>query len=116
MLRPSTKIDCHSLYINSCQTSSTYGTPGHGKGVIDAMSSLGMKNVLCHDIVTQDVFFNTCEEIYYYLTIKNPNFCYKNISAKIIVKERGETEVSKEFPNCMKQHQMIIRTQTLTSR
>ena len=52
----------------------TYGAAGHRKGVIDAMSSFGVKNVLRHDIVIQDVSFNTSEEICDYLTIKNPKF------------------------------------------
>ena len=37
----------------------TYGAAGHGKGVIDAMSSFCEKNVLRHDIVTLNVFFLT---------------------------------------------------------
>ena len=41
----------------------TYGAAGHGKGTIDAMSSFGVNNVLRRDIVTQDVFFDTREEI-----------------------------------------------------
>ena len=34
----------------------TYRTAGHGKGAIDAMSSIGVKNILRKDIVTHDVF------------------------------------------------------------
>ena len=48
----------------------TYGAAGHGKGVIDAMSSFGLKNVLRHNIVTQDAFFNTSEEICDYYTLQ----------------------------------------------
>ena len=44
---------------------------GHGKGVIDAMSSFGVKNVLRRDIVTQDVFFDTSEVMVDHLLIKN---------------------------------------------
>ena len=40
-----------------------YGAAGHGKGVIDAMSSFGAKNILRHDIVTQNIFFNDSESI-----------------------------------------------------
>ena len=90
----------------------TYGAAGHGKGVIDAMSSFGVKNVLRHDIVTQDVFFNTSEEIYDYLTIKNTNYYYENISAEILAKKRGGKKVSKEIPNCMKQHLMVFAPNT----
>ena len=49
----------------------TYGASGHGKGVIDAMSSFGAKNILRHDIITQDVFFNNSVSIVNYLATKN---------------------------------------------
>ena len=84
-----------------------YGAAGQGKGIID-MSSFAVKNVLCHDIVTQDVFFNTREEICDCLAVKNPIFFYKNISAEVIAKKRGKTKVSNEIPNCMKQHLMVL--------
>ena len=45
----------------------TYGAAGHGKGVIDAMSSFGAKNILRHVIVTQNIFFNDSESITNYL-------------------------------------------------
>ena len=48
----------------------SYGAAGYGKGTIDAMSSFGVKNVLRRDIVTQDIFFDTSEEIVDYLHIK----------------------------------------------
>ena len=35
-----------------------YGTAGHGKGFINAMSSFGTRNVLRRDTVTQGVFFS----------------------------------------------------------
>lgn len=47
-----------------------YGTAGHGKGFINAMSSFGTRNVLRRDTVTQDVFFNQSESIVDYLTVK----------------------------------------------
>ena len=38
-----------------------YGAPGYGKEAIDAMSSIGVKNILRKDIVTQDVFLTILE-------------------------------------------------------
>ena len=76
------------------------------------MPSFAVKNILRHDIVTQDVFFNTSEETCDYFTIKNPNFCYKTISAEILAKKRGKTKVSKEILNCMKQHLMVFARNT----
>ena len=59
----------------------TYGAAGHGKGVIDAMSSYGAKNVLRHDIVTLDVLFKSSESIVDYLAMKKPQFSYTNVPA-----------------------------------
>ena len=49
-----------------------YSGAGHGKGTTDAISSFGVKNVLRRDIATQDIFFDTSEEIVDYLHIKSP--------------------------------------------
>ena len=43
------------------------------------MSIFGVKNVLCQKIVNQDIFFNTSEKIYDYLTIQNPNFLLQHL-------------------------------------
>ena len=56
----------------------TYRTAGHGKGAIDAMSSIGVKNILRKDIVTHDVFFNKSCNMAEYLASKNPQY-YFNI-------------------------------------
>ena len=50
----------------------TYGAAGHGKGTIDVMSSFEVKNVLRRNIVIQEIFFDTSEEIVDYLHIKSP--------------------------------------------
>ena len=39
-----------------------YGEPGHGRGLVDAMSSFGCKQHLCHEIVTNDSWFQNAEE------------------------------------------------------
>ena len=51
----------------------TCGAAGDGKGIIDAMSSFGVKNTLRRDIVTQNVFFDSSKEIVEYLHIKKPS-------------------------------------------
>ena len=40
-----------------------YGAAGHGKGLIDAMSSFGVKSILRKDIVTGDVWYKNSEEM-----------------------------------------------------
>ena len=56
----------------------TYGAAGHGKGAIDGMSNFGVKNILRHDIFTQDIFFNDSESIDNYIAQKKPNLLAKS--------------------------------------
>ena len=40
-----------------------YGVPGHGKGLIDAMSSFEVKAILRRDIVSHDCSFESSNDI-----------------------------------------------------
>ena len=40
-----------------------YGAAGHGKGLIDAMSSFVVKSILRKDIVTGDLWYKNSEEM-----------------------------------------------------
>ena len=53
----------------------------------DTMSSFGVKNVLRKDIATQDIFFDTSEEIVDYLHIKNPQFFYASINPGLLARK-----------------------------
>ena len=44
-----------------------YGAAEHGKGLIDAMSSLWVKAILRRDVVTLDMWFAEIQKICYYL-------------------------------------------------
>ena len=44
-----------------------YGVSGHGKGLVDAMSSFGVKQPLRKAIVERDFFFNSAGDIYNFL-------------------------------------------------
>ena len=52
-----------------------YGTAGHGKGLIDAMSSFGCKSALRHAILATDAWFESSAEILIFLKehFKNAN-------------------------------------------
>ena len=39
-------------------TVTIFGAAGHGKGLIDAMSSFGVKSILRRDIITLDKWFS----------------------------------------------------------
>ena len=90
----------------------TYGAAGHGMGNIDAMSNFGVKNVLRRDIVTQDIFFVTSEEIVHYLHIKNPQLYNASIYPVLLARKRhdyNEHGESIEIKGCMKQHLFVYK-------
>ena len=87
----------------------TYGAAGHGKGVIDAMSSFGAKNILRYDIITRDVFFNDSEAIVDYLAKNKPEFCYTNVPASEVVTKRLNMDTPLEIKDCNKQHMMVYQ-------
>ena len=49
-----------------------YGAAGHGKGLIDAMSSFSVKLILRKDIVTGDVWYKNSEEMCLHLRKVQP--------------------------------------------
>ena len=89
-----------------------YGAVDHGKGTIDSMSSLGVKNFLQRDIVTLDIFFDKSKEITDYLNIKNPQFYYAHIETDMLAEKRhlftGDCTPI-EIKGCMKQHLIVLK-------
>ena len=47
-----------------------YGEPGHGRGLVDAMSSFGCKGPLRMSIITENNWFDTANESIYKLSFK----------------------------------------------
>ena len=45
-----------------------YGEPGHGRGLVDAMSSFGCKRQLQHAILTEDKWFDNAQDMVSFLT------------------------------------------------
>ena len=87
-----------------------YGAAGHGKGLIDAMSSFGVKSILREDIVTMNRWYGNSEKMCEYLREVQPQrtsgereMIYQDIDPKILDRKRME---KKEHPiaGCMKQH------------
>ena len=74
------------------------------------MSSFGAKNILRHDIVTQNIFFNDSESITNYLPMKKPEFSYTNLPALSIITKRNLPHIPKEIKDCIKQHMMIYES------
>ena len=44
-----------------------YGVPGHGRGLVEAMSSFGVKQPLKHEIITEDKWFPSANMIVLFL-------------------------------------------------
>ena len=66
-----------------------YGAAGHGKGLIDAMSSFGVKSILRRDIVTTDQWFQNSKEICDYLSIRGDHRMeYVHLDAKMTDERR----------------------------
>ena len=60
-----------------------YGETGHGKGLVDAMSSFGCKNPLKHGIITEDWWYDNASEMVSYLTNDNSKEHYLVDSADL---------------------------------
>ena len=73
------------------------------------MSSFGEKNILRHNIITQDdVFFKDSDSIVNYFATKKPDYSYTHVSALEIVPKRNAPYTAKEIKDCMKQHMMVF--------
>ena len=48
---------------------SFYGTSGHGKGLVDAMSSFGVKAPIRRAVLTEDFSYRNAKDIFDYLTL-----------------------------------------------
>ena len=87
----------------------TYGAAGHGKGVIDAMSSFDVKNILRKDIVTYNVFLNNSHDTVEYLASKNPQYYNQTVAVESLVPDRQKDGSPIEIPGCMKQHLVVFK-------
>ena len=68
-----------------------YGTSGHGKGLVDVISSFGVKAPICRAVLTEDFSYQNTQDIYDYLT----QF-FQNDSKKHYLIEKNEIEEEKE--------------------
>ena len=84
-----------------------YGVSGHGKGLVDAMSSFGVKHPLRKAIIQKDFFFHSAEDIHRFLRLEmadRQNRQYFVIEKeKLEEKRQADHEVLK-VDGCMKRH------------
>ena len=70
-----------------------YSAAGHGKGLIDAMSSFGVKSVLRRDIVALDHWFANSLDICDYFTLRGEfHMSYNHIDSKVVDEARRVRE------------------------
>ena len=69
-----------------------YGTSGHGKDLVDAMSSFGVKAPICRAVFTEDFSYQNALDIYDYLT----QFFSNDSKKHYYLIEKNEIEVEKE--------------------
>ena len=84
-----------------------YGISGHGKGLVDAMSSFGVKATLQKAIVQKDFFFNEASDIKTYLQtemVDSTNKHYYEIEEDSLVERRSNDNEQLKIDNCMKKH------------
>ena len=87
-----------------------YGAAGHGKGLIDAMSSFGVKSILRKDIVTGDVSYKNSEEMCKHLRKVQPErtkgdktMIYQHLDP-VKIDAKRMTRPQLPIAGCMKQH------------
>ena len=81
-----------------------YGAASHRKGLVNAMSSFGVKSILRRDIIGLDVWFGNSTEMCDYLGLhEDPRISYSVISqAEVDKKRMARTE--KKIDGCMIKH------------
>ena len=85
-----------------------YGAAGHGKGLIDAMSSFGVKSIIRKDIVTHDVWFDSAEDISDYLKRRNNGRMeYTAINQETVNQKRRNVREGLKITGCMRMHLLI---------
>ena len=91
-----------------------YGTAGHGKGLIHAMSSFGCKSALQHDILATDTWFNSSAEILTFLKehFKNDkNKEYHIINAEDTAVERCKKRKEHKLTDCRKTQLITVNAE-----
>lgn len=89
-----------------------YGAAGHGKGIIDAMSSFGVKAILRQTIIGTDSWFKDSEEMVEFLAEQkkcDTKFVYRNIYPNDLSIHRLTKKKSIKIVGCSKIHLLCFR-------
>ena len=81
-----------------------YGVNGHGRGMVDGMSSFGVKAPLRRAIVTTDFFYNKAEQLVSFLKsmcVNESNYYFKLLDTTCFFDER-QNRAELTIPGCRK--------------
>ena len=93
----------------NCQIIRVHGAAGHGNGLIDAMSSFGVKAILKRDVIAFDQWFQNSKEICDYLAIRgDQRMMYAHVDEKLTNEQRCSRK-SKVINGCMKAHLFVYK-------
>ena len=84
-----------------------YGVSGHGKGLVDSMSSFGVKGPLLKSIIIDKIFVNDVEQVKEHLEQKHldkPNWVYKVVSEDHLAEIRKQLREEFKILQCGKLH------------
>ena len=96
----------------NCTIIRIYGAAGHGKGLIDAMSSFGVKAILRRDIISLDKWFANSAEIVDYLSLRGDDrMKYVHIDEKYVDSVRQQRK-GKPLPGYQKCHLFVYEPGT----
>ena len=88
-----------------------YRAAGHGKGLIDAMSSFGVKGILRRGIIGNDEWFSNSAEICDHLNLRGDSrMSYTSIESNQPDQKRKEKK-GLVINGCMIQHKLILKPQ-----
>ena len=88
-----------------------YGEPGHGRGLVDAMSSFGCKQQLRHEIVLNDTWFSNAEQMVEFLSSflsSDKSTEYHHVDAAETAKVRSTKRGEFELKACRKFHVIAV--------
>ena len=91
-----------------------YGAAGHGKGLIDAMSSFGVKSILRQNIIANDWWFNNSSDICEHLEARcNPRMRYTSLSPQY-TNEKRENQITRKIIGCNAMHFFVYEPNSKT--
>ena len=86
-----------------------YGEPGHGRGVVDGMSSFGCKVPLRDAVITNDMWFSDAKEMVLYLEahfIDDDSNHYHYIDTSMTAPKKRKTKHELNIAKCKAMHEV----------